>query len=148
VEPDDPQPTRPPPAVGARRRLLATLLGGAVLAAAVIGGILLLRGDSDDQTDYNGAVADRFLAVCTADATDAGFNDPGGFCRCSYDRIRAEIPFERFVEIDAAMRDDPTAVPDEIDRIRTECFVEAASATPSTVTPATDPSVTTTPPGG
>jgi len=132
--PGHPVPAPGAPASTARRRLLWTVALGAVLAAAAIGGILIMRADPDDQTDYDEAVAQRFLSVCRADAVDAGFADAEGFCRCTYDRIRVEIPYDRFVEIDAALADDPGAVPDEIDRIRTACFADSAIPT-STPTP-------------
>lgn len=144
--PDDRAAPRPPPTAAARRRLLATLGGGAVMVVVAIGGILLLREDPDDPTDYDDAVADQFLSVCTADATDLGFTAPAEFCRCSFDRIRVEIPFERFVEIDAAMREDPGAVPEEIDRIRTDCFVGTAEPTPTTASVV--PPSTPAPPAG
>jgi hypothetical protein len=144
--PDAAGSARPPDAPGARGRLLGAVLVGTVLIAAAIGGILLLRGDRDDQTDYDDGVADRFLSVCTADAAGLGFVDPDGFCRCSYERIRAEIPFERFVEIDAAMAERSAPAPEEIVRIRSECYGAAPSAT--AVPPTSVPSVTRPPPGG
>jgi hypothetical protein len=122
-----------------------TLAGATVLVGALIGGILLLRGDPGDTTDYDDAVAERFLSVCTADATALGFSAPAEFCRCSYDRIAAEIPFERFVEIDATMREDPGDVPDEIDRIRTDCFVGTVPTTPRITS---GPTTTATQTGG
>lgn len=71
------------PASAARRRLLWTVALGAVLATAAIGGILIMRAYPDDQTDYDEAVARRFLSVCRADAVDAGFADAEAFCRCT-----------------------------------------------------------------
>lgn len=129
---DDQDAARPPPTEAVGRRLAATLVGGTLVLGLVIGGILLLRGDADEQTDYDEAVAERFLSVCTQDAADLGFAAPAEFCRCSYERIVAEIPFDRFVQMDAAMREDPGAVPDEIDRIRTDCFVGTAPTPPPT----------------
>jgi hypothetical protein len=140
---EDPPTSHPPAAERARRRLVVTGVLGAVLVAVVIGGILILRGDPEDQSDYDDAVADRFLAICTADATELGFADPVEFCRCTYDRIVAEIPFARFVEMDAALREDPGAVPDDIALIRTECFVGTAAPPP----PTGDSATTTAPPG-
>jgi hypothetical protein len=124
------------------RRLVVTVIAGSVLAGLVIGGILLVRDESAESTDYDSAVADRFLSVCTADATDLSFSAPAEFCVCTYERISVELSFERFVEIDEAMREDPGAVPDEIDRIRTDCFVGTATV-PTTADPGALPTVTT-----
>jgi len=112
------------------------------LAAVVVGGILFLR-DEDPPTDYDARTEDDFMATCTADAEDLGFTRADDFCRCAYDDIRAEVPYDRFVAIDRALQDDPAAVPEEIDRIRTACYVEveAAGAPPATV-----PAPTTTTP--
>lgn len=125
---------RPPARIVAVRRLVVTIIAGSVLAGLAIGGILLVRDEPAESTDYDSAVADRFLSVCTADATDLGFTAPSEFCACSYERISAEVLYERFVEIDEAMREDPGAVPDEIDRIRTDCFVGTATV-PTTADP-------------
>jgi hypothetical protein len=112
-----------------------------VLAAAVVGGILLLR-DEDPPSDYDARIEDDFMATCTADAEARGFARPEDFCRCAFDDIRAEIPYDRFVEIDAALQADPTAVPGPVDRIRTACYleIEAAGLPPTTVPSTTVPS--------
>jgi len=109
------------------------IIGGAavvVLAAAVVGGILYLR-DEDPATDYDAAIEDDFMTTCTADAEAQGFTRAADFCRCAYDAIRTEIPYERFLEIDAALTADPSAVPGPIDRIRTACYLEVEAAGPS-----------------
>ena len=123
-------------------RLVVGLVAVVGLAAAVVGGILFLR-DEDPPTDYDARTEDDFMATCTADAEELGFTRAADFCRCTYDDIRADIPYDRFVAIDEALQADPAAVPEEIDRIRTACYVEveAAGAPPSTV-----PAPTTTEP--
>lgn len=115
-----------------------------VLAAVVVGGILYLR-DEDPTTDYDARIEDDFMTTCTADAEAEGFARAGDFCRCAYDAIRTEIPFDRFLEIDAALAADPSAVPGPVDRIRTACYLEVEAAGPS-IAP-TVPS-TTVPAGG
>ena len=110
----------------------------AVLAAMVVGGILFVR-DDDPPTDYDARIEDDFMATCTADAENLDFTRSVDFCRCAYDGIRAEIPFDRFLAMDAALEADPTAVPGPVDRIRTACYleIEAAGPTvPSTTAPA------------
>ena len=121
-------------------RLLLGLAGVLVLAGLVVGGILFLR-DSDDAppTEYDEAIEDDFMATCTADAEQLGFTRAQDFCRCAYDGIREDIAFDRFLEIDAALQADPSAVPDEVDRIRTSCYfrVEAAGVASVPEPPAT-----------
>ena len=123
-------------------RLIIGAAGVVVLAAVVVGGILYLR-DEDPATDYDAATEDDFMTTCTADAAAQGFTRSGDFCRCAFDAIRIQIPFDRFLEIDEALTADPSVVPGPIDRIRTTCYlqVEAAGPTliptvPSTTVPA------------
>ncbi len=108
------------------------------LAALVVGGILYVR-DEDPPSDYDARTEDDFMATCTADADSLGFSRAEDFCRCAYDDIRAEVPYDRFVAIDEALQADPSAVPEEIDRIRTACYVEveAAGAPTGTTGPTT-----------
>jgi hypothetical protein len=102
----------------------------AVLAAVVVSGILFLR-DEDPPTDYDARIEDDFMAKCTADAENLDFSRSADFCRCAYDGIRAEIPFDRFLAMDAALEADPAAVPGPVDRIRTACYIEIEAAGPT-----------------
>ena len=124
-------------------RLLLGLAGVVVLAGLVVGGILFLR-DSDEAppTDYDAAIEDDFMATCTADADSLGFTRSGDFCQCAYDGIRESIPFDRFLEIDQALQADSAAVPDQVDRIRTSCYLQVEAAGRSTVP---EPPATTQP---
>jgi hypothetical protein len=124
-------------------RLFLGLAGVVVLAGLVVGGILFLR-DSDDAppTEYDQQIEDDFMATCTADADQLGFTQSGEFCQCAYDGISEAIPFDRFLEIDAALQSDPSAVPDEVDRIRTSCYFQVEAAGVATVP---EPPVTTQP---
>jgi hypothetical protein len=124
-------------------RLLVGLAGVVVLAGLVVGGILFLR-DSDEAppTDYDQAIEDDFMATCTADADSLGFTRSGDFCQCAYDGIAETIPFDRFLEIDAALQADPSAVPDEVDRIRTACYLQIEAGGTSSVP---EPPATTEP---
>ena len=112
-------------------RLLVGAIAVVGLAALVVGGILYVR-DEDPPSDYDARTEDDFMATCTADADQLGFTRAEDFCRCAYDDIQAEVPYDRFVAIDEALQADPSAVPDEIDRIRTACYVEVeAGGTPA-----------------
>lgn len=125
--------------MSAGSKVIIALAAVVVLAGAVVGGILYLR-DEDPATDYAAAIEDDFMTTCTADAEAQSFTRAGDFCRCAYDAISTEIPYERFLEIDAALAADPSAVPGPIDRIRTACYLEVEAAGP-TITP-TVPSTT------
>jgi hypothetical protein len=118
-------------------RLLLGLAGVVVLAGAVVGGILFLRDDDDPPTEYDAQIEDDFMATCTADADQLGFTRSGDFCRCAYDGIREAIAFDRFLEIDQALQRDPSAVPDDVDRIRTRCYLRIEAAGPGISVPTT-----------
>ncbi len=123
-------------------RLLVAIAAAVVLAAGVVGGILYLR-EEDPPTDYDARIEDDFMATCTADAEAAGFAQSGDYCRCAFDRVREQIPYDRFLEIDAALAVDPAAVPGPLDRIRTACYFEVeVGATGLTVTGSGVPSTT------
>ena len=116
-------------------RVALAAVGVVVLVAAVVGGILYLR-DEDPPSAYDAAIEDDFMATCTADAEALGFARAADFCRCAYDRLRADLDFDRFLEIDAAIAEDPTAVPRVVERIRAACYVETeAGASPTVPAP-------------
>jgi hypothetical protein len=119
-------------------RLLVGVIAVVGLAALVVGGILYFR-DEDPPSDYDARTEDDFMATCTADADSLGFSRSDDFCQCAYDDITAEIDYDDYLEIDAALQDDPSAVPEAIDRIRTTCYVEveAAGAPDLTTVPTT-----------
>ncbi len=125
-------------------RLVVGALAVVGLAAVVVGGILFLR-DEDPPTDYDARTEDDFMATCTADADQLGFSRAEDFCRCAYEDIRAQFPYDRYLEVDRALQRDPSAVPDALDRIRTACFVEveAAGTPPPAPTTTADSNITT-----
>jgi hypothetical protein len=47
-------------------------------------------------------------------------------CGCFYDRLAEDVPYERFEEVDEQLRDDPTAIPDDIADLAVRCSAEAA----------------------
>ena len=57
------------------------------------------------------------MASCTDEA------EPGeAVCQCVYDKIEATVPFDRFVEIDEQLNENPDAPrPQELVDILTEC---------------------------
>lgn len=114
-------------------RLLIGLTAVVVLAGLVVFGILFLRDDDEaPPTAYDDRIEDDFMATCTADAESLGFARSADFCRCAYDGISGTIPFDRFLEIDAELAADPSAVPEDVDRIRTSCYLEVEAAPTTT----------------
>ena len=68
------------------------------------------------------------MATCTADAESLGFTQAADFCQCAYDDIRARSPTTATWRSIWSSQEDPAAVPDEVDRIRTACYVEVEAA--------------------
>src|SRR5262245_3220631 len=113
-------------------------IAAAVLAVVGLVGLVILFGKGDDggggdrrnttgptttpveQADgYNATVERNFMDSCTADA------EPGeAVCQCAYDQIEATVPYERFVEIDEELNQNPDARPQELVDILTECTAE------------------------
>lgn len=56
------------------------------------------------------------MASCTAQQTQ-----PEPLCKCAYDEIVRQIPFDTYVEYDRQLRKDPGAVPEDIKRIVSDC---------------------------
>ncbi|HET6949845.1 MAG TPA: hypothetical protein VFI47_05705 [Acidimicrobiales bacterium] len=98
-----------PPARAVRARAVPVAVVAAVLAAApaACGGGQASRGYADD-------LRDDFVAACAAGAsTDV--------CRCLYDALEENVPFERFEEIDRQIREDPTAIPPDVVELAAGC---------------------------
>ena len=95
------------------RRLAAAALAVAAVAGACSGG----------SQEYGRSTEVPFIAACAAGQADAG-----DVCRCTYDEIVKTIPFDRYLELDRAMQDNPKVVPDEIRTIAVECGLKAGQA--------------------
>ncbi len=117
-------------------RVVLVVVGVLVLVVLAAGGILSLR-DDDPPSAYDDTTEDDFMATCTADAEARAFTRPAAFCRCVYDRLVAEVPYDRYVELDEALAADPTAVPGQLDRIRSACFLGVETAPSLAVEPDT-----------
>ncbi|MGH9261362.1 MAG: hypothetical protein ACRD08_15970, partial [Acidimicrobiales bacterium] len=71
-------------------------------------------GDASSDDGYGPEGRDDFVEACSAGASaDA--------CGCFYDRLADEVPFERFEQVDRQIRDDPTAIPDDVADLAIEC---------------------------
>jgi hypothetical protein len=83
------------------------------LAVAVA---LLLLGCSSNNHGYTSATETAFMAACQAGQTGS---EP--ICRCAYDEIVRQIPFDTYVDYDRRIRKDPKDVPPDIVRIVADC---------------------------
>ena len=77
--------------------LLAALLAGVIVIAYVA-----VIGDPYEPADWNEARS-TFLEECNQEAQDRVF------CSCSYDWFEANVPYERFKEIEDSFEADPKA---------------------------------------
>ena len=59
---------------------------------------------------------DDFVEACSAGASAAA-------CGCLYDRLADEVPRDRFERVDEQIRNDPSAIPDDIADLAVECSV-------------------------
>src|SRR4051812_16041047 len=91
------------------RRFAAAALALAALAAACSGGT----------QEYGRSTEVPFIAACAAGDVDAG-----EVCRCTYEEIVKTIPFDRYVELDRQMQDNPKVVPDEIRNLAVGCSLK------------------------
>jgi hypothetical protein len=71
-------------------------------------------------SDYGAESEEVFLRSCVQNSGE-GFAD---VCRCAYDRIVEEIPWDDFVEIDDALEADDSDLPVNVVRILTDCAAD------------------------
>src|SRR5258705_5238681 len=95
-------------------------------AAAVILIVLLGAACSKANNGYTEDVTNPFLVSCTQREAQAD-----QLCRCIYDEITRQIPFDRYVELDKEMQKDDKFVPDELTRIASDCGSRASSSSSS-----------------
>jgi hypothetical protein len=127
---------------GGDKRTLWIAVGAIAAVALVVILVLFQMGGGDgggDETGggtgdtsttssaggYTDTVETAFLSECQA--SSAG----DGVCQCAYDQFEATVPFDRFVEIDQQLNDDPDARPQELVDILDSCLTTATTAAPS-----------------
>ena len=79
-------------------------------------GALLSVGCSDSRRDYSADTEGAFMEACTVDQAQ-----PAPVCKCTYDEITRQVPFDRYVELDKELQADPNKVPDEVIRLVADC---------------------------
>jgi len=120
---------------------------------AVTLALLPLAGCGDDG-GYDDEVEAQFMSQCRAEAEQdpEAFVDPEAFCGCTYERIREDVAFEDFTEIDQAFSDFSAGVettaptlPSDLNAARINCFVDSQGAGASTSTSAAETTTSAAP---
>ncbi|HET6949844.1 MAG TPA: hypothetical protein VFI47_05700 [Acidimicrobiales bacterium] len=131
-------PPQAPPA-GAGSNLAVWLAVGAIAAVAIILAIIVATsgGGKDDPESGSGSSSDTgsdsgsessgytaeveaaFVGSCKASEDDGGLTEEQ--CRCAFDELKANVPFDRFEEIDTELTDDPTNIPPELIEATAAC---------------------------
>ena len=88
-------------------------------AVAVVAVAALAVGCSGGTQEYGRSTEVPFIAACAAGDADAG-----EVCRCTYDEIVKTIPFDRYLELDRQMQDNPKLIPDEIRNLAVGCSLK------------------------
>ena len=105
-------PAPPPPPAASDSRLLWISLGVVAAVALVVVMAVAMSGDDgataggngsggDDAAGYTAAVEQEFMDSCVARGGDAATEQ----CQCTYDELKANVAFERFVELDRQLAD-------------------------------------------
>jgi predicted small secreted protein len=83
---------------------------------------------SNSNRGYSGDTEGAFMTSCTVNQ-----GQPVPVCKCTYDEITRQIPFDRYVELDKQLQADPNKVPDELIRVVSDCAsrVNSTSTSPS-----------------
>jgi hypothetical protein len=119
-----PLPAPSPPGSGNRGVWIAV---AAIAAVAIVLAAIVATsggdgggGDGGEAEGYTPEVEEEFVSSCQAAAGDTGLSESQ--CQCAFDEIEANVPFERFVEIDEQLREDPTDIPEELTDVMGTCL--------------------------
>jgi hypothetical protein len=82
---------------------------------------------SSSSRGYSGDTEGAFMESCTVRQ-----GQPAPVCKCTYDEISRQIPFDRYVELDKELQADPNKVPDELIRIVADCGSRVNTTTTTT----------------
>lgn len=94
------------------------------LVAGFAGVVLLACGSDDDSdrgpTDYSPELRAEFVVACVAQGTAQDQ------CTCLYDELEDQVPFDRYEEIDAAIRSGSDEIPEDIAALAASCAAAPA----------------------
>jgi hypothetical protein len=88
--------------------------------------LLLVAACSKASKGYSGDTEGAFMESCTVNQ-----GQPTAICKCTYDEITRQIPFDRYVEIDKQLQKDPNAVPDDLIHLVSDCGSRTNSSSSS-----------------
>lgn len=57
-------------------------------------------------TEYNEQVQDSYMSGCRVALNDPQFDNVDAVCRCAYERISAQMPFEDFAALNNRLKND------------------------------------------
>lgn len=93
-----------------RRRALV-----AVLAAGLAGCV-----GQGTPNEYSNSVREDFVNGCVEGAGQ-GSGDPQQVCQCTYRALEADVPFDRFKDVNEDLTEDPGPLPDQFQAILDRC---------------------------
>lgn len=112
----------------ARRRDLRSVFVVGILALAVIAAGCSSSSDPDDwaQAEAEGNVRQNFMRSCTeANVEGSDFTDQQAtdYCECAYSEMMEHFAddFAGFKDLESDLRNDPTAIPIEVERLFEQC---------------------------
>ncbi len=93
------------------------------MAVAVSLALLLgaCTGRPPTPTGYGDTTRSNFTTGCERFAAGDGISDPQSYCRCAYDAVVRDVPFDEFKDINAALSENPAVLPEELLTIRDDC---------------------------
>jgi hypothetical protein len=81
---------------------------------------------SSSSRGYSPDTEGAFMASCTVNQ-----QQPEPVCKCTYDEITRQIPYDRYLELDKELQADPNKVPDDVVHIVSDCGSRVNSSSSS-----------------
>jgi hypothetical protein len=64
-------------------------------------------------SDYTSSVREDFVAGCETVGGQDGLDGSAAYCRCAWDTISTQVPFDEFKRINDQLSADPAPIPPE-----------------------------------
>jgi hypothetical protein len=91
------------------------------LVAGTVALSLCACGGDDGADGYSADLRARFVVDCAAQGT------PQDQCGCLYDKLEEGVPFERYEELDEAIRSGSTDIPTDVADLAATCAGDPAA---------------------